>query len=127
MLAPEWVLQVNDAEVSASVPPRLGGQKPSANVDMNAMFNGTSFATEPKVLVNDPNANPFYTPPRTPDPAKDRESLRAPSSRTWSDNASTLQSVTSGSYQQKAAGAFEAADVKVMPCMFQPALTKPNT
>ena len=119
ILAPEWVPQAADAESPGSVPPGLGGRKLSVNPDTNAIFNGTSFATEPKVLANDPHANPFHTPPRTPDPAKDKNSLRPPSARAWSDNASTLHSSSSGSFQQKAVGAFEAADVKVMPCMFQ--------
>ena len=117
MLAPEWVPQASDAEPPGSVPPGLGGRKPSAHSDANGIFNGTSFVTEPKVLANDPNANPFHTPPRTPDPPRDRQSLTSPSARAWSDTASTLQGTNvTGSHQQKAAEAFEAADVKVMPC-----------
>ena len=117
MLAPEWVPQANDAEPAGSVPSDLGGRKPSANADANGMFNGTSFAPEPRVLANDPNANPFHTPPRTPDP-RSMDSAREPSVRVWSDTASTLQgsNVTGSSHRQKAADAFEAADVKVMPC-----------
>ena len=126
MLAPEWVSQAGDTEPAASVPTGLESRKPSANADVNGMFNGTSFATEPKVLANDPNANPFHTPPRTPDPPRDGDSLRSPSSRAWSDTASTLRGTNvTGSHQQKAVQAFEAADVKVMPCTL-PSQSKPS-
>lgn len=101
-------------ELEAQNNPAGQGAKQPIGEDAAAVFKGTDFAA-PVTGVVEVKSNPFTTPPRTP--VGDRES-GTPLEPAWSDNASTLNgsSGTEKSHHKKAAGAFEAADVKFQPC-----------
>ena len=106
-LAPVWTTEQAEADAQAPSAP-----KQPVSVETAAVFKGTDFAPAvPSVVELKPN--PFNTPPRTPN--GDRESA-APSEKAWSENDSTLHSYTNKSFQSKAAGAFESADLKWQPC-----------
>ena len=107
-LAPEWT--VEQAEALANQNNTNSTKLVSA--ETAAVFKGTDFAP-PMSSVAEVKGNPFSTPPRTP--TKERESF-AHSENGWSDNASTVNNSYKSSYQKKAAGAFEAADLKLQPC-----------
>ncbi|KAK3169051.1 hypothetical protein OEA41_005499 [Lepraria neglecta] len=110
-LAPVWTTEQAEADAQAPSAP-----KQQVSVETAAVFKGTDFA--PAVAsVAELKPNPFNTPPRTPN--GDRESV-APSEKVWSENGSTLHSYTNKSFQSKAAGAFESADLKWQPFTIQP-------
>ena len=108
-LAPEWTVEQAEAQAEKgnTITPAL------VSAETAAVFKGTDF-TPSKATVVEVKANPFNTPPRTPAGEKDRSSV-VPSETDWSEIGSTLKSSTK-SHQQKAAGAFEGADLKWQPC-----------
>ncbi|KAL8848916.1 MAG: hypothetical protein Q9221_006074 [Calogaya cf. arnoldii] len=117
-LAPEWTLEQADAQALAlkDNPAPLK----SISADTAAVFKGTDFAT-PKATVVElgrGGSNPFGTPPMTPK-SGDQDSI-APSEYPWTDTGSTLRSGFKATHDKKAAGAFEAADVKLQPFTIQP-------
>ena len=109
-LAPVWTVEQLEKDVQAIQ--GTSGPKQQISAETAAVFKGTDFAP-PAVSVVEVKGNPFNTPPRTPN--VDRESV-APSESAWSDNGSTLRSYGNKSFQSKAAGAFEGADLKWQPC-----------
>ena len=109
-LAPEWTVEQAEAEALATQNNTNSTKLVSA--ETAAVFKDTDFAP-PMSSVVEVKGNPFNTPPRTP--TKERESF-AHSDNGWSDNASTINSSYKSSHQKKAAGAFEAADLKLQPC-----------
>ena len=109
-LAPEWTVEQAEAEAMANQNNTNSTKFVSA--ETAAVFKGTDFAP-PMSSVVEVKGNPFSTPPRTP--TKERESF-AHSENNWSESASTVNSSFKSSYQKKAAGAFEAADLKLQPC-----------
>lgn len=114
-LAPEWTLEQAEAEAQAQAQPLLKSQ---VSVETATVFKGTDFAP-PVASVVEVKGNPFTTPPRTPlgDRGSQDRFSRVPSERAWSDNASTMMTNNTGSsFHQKAAGAFEGADIKLQPC-----------
>ncbi|KAL8799798.1 MAG: hypothetical protein Q9182_005630 [Xanthomendoza sp. 2 TL-2023] len=117
-LAPEWT--VEQAEVQALALKDKPAPMKSISADAAALFKGTDFGV-PKATVIDLGkgaSNPFGTPPMTPRYG-DHDSI-AQSEYPWSDSGSTLRSGFKAPYDQKAAGAFEAADVKLQPFTVQP-------
>ncbi|KAI4244321.1 MAG: hypothetical protein L6R40_003047 [Gallowayella cf. fulva] len=117
-LAPEWTVEQADAQALAlkdnPVPMK------SLSADAAAIFKGTDFA-QPKTTVVElgkGGSNPFGTPPMTPTPGG--YDSNAPSEYPWSDSGSTLRSGFKATHDKKAAGAFEAADVKLQPFTIQP-------
>ena len=111
VLAPKWVPDTVEVE------PTVYG-KPfdikKASPETISVFKGTDFAM-PKVTVSEYTNNPFFTPPMTPDGVKESPTLC--SEYGWSDDRFTIRS-DNKTFQQKAAGAFEAADVKLQPCKY---------
>lgn len=107
VLAPLWTQEQAEADAQAPSAP-----KQKVSVEAAAVFKGTNFAP-PVASVVEVKPNPFNTPPRTPN--GDRASV-VPSEHAWSDYGSTLHSSTNKSFQSKAAGAFEGADLKWQPC-----------
>lgn len=108
-LAPPWVMEKAEADTAGH-----GNLKaPKVSADTAAIFKDTDFAVPKVSVVEYGGNNPFYTPPYTPD---GRQSIAAGSDYGWDDGASTIQSTGGKSFRQKAAGAFEAANVKVQPC-----------
>ncbi|KAL8926273.1 MAG: hypothetical protein Q9172_001867 [Xanthocarpia lactea] len=117
-LAPEWTLE--QAEAQALALKDNPAPMKSVSADAASMFKGTDFAA-PKATVVElgrGRPNPFGTPPMTPTPG-DHGSI-APSEFPWSDSGSTLRSGFKASHDKKAAGAFDAADVKLQPFTIQP-------
>ena len=109
-LAPEWTVEQAEAEAMANQNNTNNTKLMSA--ETAAVFKGTDFAP-PTSNVVEVKGNPFNTPPRTP--SKERESF-AQSENGWNDNTSSVSGHYNSSYQKKAAGAFEAADLKLQPC-----------
>ena len=108
-LASKWVSDTTEVDSTAcSKPIDLKKLSP----DTVAVFKDTDFAM-PRVTVSEHTNNPFYTPPMTPDGAIGSPALC--SEYGWSDDSYTLRS-DDKTFEQKAAGAFEAADVKLQPC-----------
>jgi len=104
VLSPEWF-----PEHESDTPARSKPISP----DTAAIFKGTDFANEPKVADVD-NANPFFTPPHTPnndDKREPRESID-----------SYEPSLTTGGgrpdHALRATGAFEGAGLKWKPREF---------
>lgn len=112
-LAPEWTVDQAEAEVMASQNTSSGTKNLSP--ETTAVFRGTEFAAPVTSFGVEPKGNPFNTPPRTP--LEERESFTV-SDNGWSDNGSTVQGSYKSSHQKKAAGAFEAADLKLQPCKY---------
>ena len=111
-LAAEWTVEQAEAEALANQ--NSTNSIKSVSAETAAVFRGTDFAPPMSGAV-EMKGNPFSTPPRTP--TQERESF-AQSENGWSDNASTVNSSYKSSYQKKAAGAFEAADLKLQPCKY---------
>jgi len=106
-LSPEWTAEKAEADNNAAIK--------KMSPETAAIFKDTDFAqVQTTVKEFKPNTNPFHTPPRTPDPAYGGGS-RA-SENNWDDYSSTLKSSQKSDHVHKAAGAFEAADVKYQPC-----------
>ncbi|KAL8680022.1 MAG: hypothetical protein Q9186_003740 [Xanthomendoza sp. 1 TL-2023] len=117
-LAPEWTVEQAEAQALASKD--SPAPMKSISADAMALFKGTDFAV-PKATVVELGkgaSNPFGTPPMTPR-SGDHDSI-AQSEYPWSDSGSTLRSGFKAPYDKKAAGAFEAADVKLQPFTIQP-------
>ncbi|KAL6721921.1 hypothetical protein ACLMJK_001026 [Lecanora helva] len=113
-LAPTWSAEQAEQDVQAiNGPPPL---KQKVSPETATVFKGTDFAP-PVASVTEVKGNPFHTPPRTPN--NDKDGFISPE-QAWSDNGSTLQSNTNRSFQSKAAGAFENADLKWQPFTIQP-------
>ncbi len=106
-LAPVWTVEQAEAEA-------MGNQN-NANVskavsaETAAVFKGTDFAP-PMSCVVEMKGNPFSTPSLTPTNEFSHSDLG------WNDNASSVNGSYKSSYKKKAAGAFEAADLKLQPC-----------
>ena len=113
-LSPEWTVEKAEADAIASAVANQGTKKMTP--EAAAIFKDTDFA-QPIVTVADfnPNSNPFHTPPHTPDGG--RGSVRA-SETAWDDYSSTVKS-SRKDYVNKAADAYEAADVKYQPCKWE--------
>ena len=111
-LSPEWNMEQAEAEAlsqsTAAVVKKL-------SPETAALFKGTDFANG-KVTVAEVAPNPFHTPPITP--TVDRQSF-VPSESGWGDDVSTIKS-SNKSFNKKAAGAFESADIKFQPCEYGP-------
>ena len=118
-LAPVWTAEQAEQDEKTSNGAPL---KHQVSAETAALFKGTDFAA-PVANVMEVKGNPFHTPPRTP--YNERDSL-APNERAWSDNASTLHSNANKSFQTKAAGAFETADLKWQPCEYTGTTTTSN-
>ncbi|KAL8685330.1 MAG: hypothetical protein Q9218_007833 [Villophora microphyllina] len=115
-LAPVWTAEQSEAQALAMKdnPNPMKTISPEAA----AVFKGTDFASPKITVVEAGKGNPFNTPPMTPN-SGGRESI-APSEYPWSDSGSTLRSGFKTSHDKKAAGAFDAADVKLQPFTIQP-------
>ena len=115
VLAPAWCVDKANADTNATHV-NMGTSK-GITPDAAAVFKDTDFAG-PKVTVMEYNNsnNPFHTPPATPDGRN--ESTGRASERVWSVDGTTLRESVSISHQNKAAGAFEAADIKLQPCQY---------
>ncbi|MCJ1479084.1 hypothetical protein MMC13_007768 [Lambiella insularis] len=109
-LAREWTPEKSaEAEGHVSLP--AAGTKPMSR-EAAAVFKGTDFAQEHNTVLDfNPSFNPFHTPPQTPDSRSMMSSEPG-----WASDASTLHSPRRANFAQKAASAYEAADVKIQPC-----------
>ncbi|KAL8896701.1 MAG: hypothetical protein Q9207_007584 [Kuettlingeria erythrocarpa] len=111
-LAPVWTAE--QAEAQASALKDNPTPMKTMSVGTAAMFKGTDFAAPKATVVEIGKGNPFNTPPMTPlSPGRDSV---AQSEYPWSDSASTLRSGFKASHDKRAAGAFDAADIKLQPC-----------
>ena len=121
-LAPVWSPEKEGDQQDSKELTQL--QKQQVSPEAAAAFKGTDFAP-PVASVREVKQNPFNTPPRTP--RGDSESIAA-SEGGWSEGASTLNvsKTTGGSHQKQAAEAFETAELKWQPCMFE-SLTTTNS
>ncbi|KAL9004197.1 MAG: hypothetical protein Q9188_002970 [Gyalolechia gomerana] len=115
-VAPVWTAEQADAQALA-IKDNPAPMK-TISPETAAIFKGTDFGTPKATVVEMGRGNPFNTPPMTPNNGE-RDSV-APSEYPWSDNASTLRSTFKAPYDTKAAGAFDAADVKLQPFTIQP-------
>lgn len=121
-LSPEWTIEKAEADGNTAATNNAAAKTMSP--ETAAIFKDTDFArVRTTVKEFKPSTNPFYTPPRTPDGPHSRG--RA-SDGQWDDYASTLKSSQKSDYVHKAAGAFEAADVKLQPCKFFSTRSMPN-
>jgi len=120
-LSSEWTIE--KAEADGNTATNNNAAAKTMSPETAAIFKDTEFAVQTTVKEFKPNTNPFYTPPRTPDGSRSRG--RA-SDAHWDDYASTLKSSQKSDYVHKAAGAFEAADVKYRPCKFCSTSPMPN-
>lgn len=112
-LSPEWTIEKAEADGNTAATNNAAAKTMSP--ETAAIFKDTDFArVRTTVKEFKPSTDPFYTPPRTPDGAQ------------WDDYASTLKSSQKSDYVHKAAGAFEAADVKFQPCKFFSTPSMPN-
>jgi hypothetical protein len=108
-LSTEWTVEKAEAEAVAFANNNAVNKKISP--EAAEMFKGTDFAQPTATVkeVTSTSTNPFHTPPGTP-------SLRPSGEPGWDDTSFTLKDSQKGSHQEKAANAFEAADVKFQPC-----------
>ena len=109
-LSPEWTAEKAEVDANTAIT-NTAIKKTSPQAA--AIFKNTDFA-EVRTTINEfkADSNPFHTPPRTPDPAN---AFNRASEMPW-DDYSTLKSSQKSDYTHKAAGAFEAADIKFQPC-----------
>ncbi|KAL9008401.1 MAG: hypothetical protein Q9173_006472 [Seirophora scorigena] len=114
--APVWTAE--QAEAKALAMKDNPAPMKSISAETAAIFKGTDFAAPKATVVEVAKGNPFNTPPMTPDNGE-RDSL-APAEYPWSDSGSTLRSGFKVSHDKKAAGAFDAADIKLQPFTVQP-------
>ncbi|KAI4215591.1 MAG: hypothetical protein LQ351_002060 [Letrouitia transgressa] len=114
-LAPVWTVEQAEAELLALKDNPAPMKTVSA--ETAAIFKGTDFAVPKSTVVEVGKGNPFNTPPATPNEGRDSTGQ---SEYGWSDTTSTLKSSDKTSHQKKAAGAFDAADVKLQPFTIQP-------
>ena len=110
-LAPLWTAEQAEAEALALKDNPTPMKTVSA--ETAAIFKGTEFAVPNSTVVEVGKGNPFNTPPLTPIEGRDST---AQSDYGWSDAGSTLKGSYKTSHQKKAAGAFDAADIKLQPC-----------
>ncbi|KAL8958365.1 MAG: hypothetical protein Q9193_004562 [Seirophora villosa] len=115
-LAPVWTAE--QAEAQALAMKDNPAPMKSISAETAAVFKGTDFAAPKTTVVEMARGNPFNTPPMTPDNGE-RDSL-APTEYPWSDSGSTLRSGFKVPHDKKAAGAFDAADIKLQPFTIQP-------
>ncbi|KAL8837863.1 MAG: hypothetical protein Q9170_002381 [Blastenia crenularia] len=115
-LAPVWTTE--QAEAQALATKDTSNPTKTMSPETVAIFKGTDFGTPKATVVEMGGGNPFNTPPMTAS-SGERGSL-APSEYPWSDSGSTLRSTYKAPYDKKAAGAFDAADVKLQPFTIQP-------
>jgi hypothetical protein len=110
-LAPEWTTEQAQAEKKA-----IEQEKPKrVPIDAAHVLKGTDFEP-PQPIGQEPDHNPFNTPPRTPS-ANERDSV-APSTVGWSENGSTLNSGATD-HTKKTAQAFDQVDA-LQPFTIQP-------
>jgi hypothetical protein len=107
-LAAEWTLGKSEVEASNAQSP--GGLPRKVAPETAAIFKGSDFANEGRSKTEEPN--PFNTPPCTPG---DMEKNSTAATTVVSDGSSTLKS-SHPNFAEKAAGAFENADLKWQPC-----------
>lgn len=105
-LAPVWTLEQLEADTMAINNPAVGTK--GLSPETAAVLEGTDFAP-----MKSTSSQNLITPPRTP-LGNQRESF-ATSEHGWSDDGSTLRNFGK-SFQEKAAGAFQKADLKWQPC-----------
>lgn len=111
-LAPEWSLAQNEAALAAVPTNARGSKKANAAADI---FNGTDF-DDSKKREHAVDADPFGTPPRTPEDAAERRDSSQPWSQSGSSyGTSALQSSTAQSRRIQAGEAFESVGLK-QPC-----------
>ena len=111
-LAPEWTLAQNEAALAA-VPTNARGPK-KANA-ANDIFKGTDF-DESKNKQQHVDADPFGTPPRTPEDAAARRDSSQPWSQSESSYGTSGFATSSAETRRIQAGeAFESAGLK-QPC-----------
>lgn len=115
-LVPVWTAE--QAEAQASAMKDNPAQIKTTNPQNAAIFKGTDFSAPKATVVEMGKGNPFNTPPMTPNTGE--QDGVAPSEYLWSDNASTVRSTYKAPYDKKAAGAFDAADIKLQPCKSSP-------
>ncbi|KAL8697870.1 MAG: hypothetical protein Q9201_006883 [Fulgogasparrea decipioides] len=115
-LAPEWTTEQVEAQALAMKD--TSAPMKTISPDTAAVFKGTDFSNPKITVVESGKGNPFNTPPLTPN-SGERESI-APSEYPWSDSGSTLPGPFKAHHDKKAAGAFDAADVKLQPFTVQP-------
>lgn len=111
-LAPVWTAE--QAEAQALAMKDNSAPMKAISAETAAMFKGTDFAAPKTTVVEMGRGNPFNTPPMTPN-SGERDSV-APSEYPWSDSGSTLRGGFKASHDKKAAGAFDAVDIKLQPC-----------
>ncbi|KAI9711012.1 MAG: hypothetical protein M1820_002450 [Bogoriella megaspora] len=111
-LAPEWTAAQFEEEAANVSSGKLNKRLDKLSTEM---FKGSDFAAYPK-NVNNEKANPFFTPPRTPNSeTQNRESTdAAPGDR------STIASSVPKSYSKKTENAFDEAGLKWQPFTVQP-------
>ncbi|KAI9809111.1 MAG: hypothetical protein M1825_002400 [Sarcosagium campestre] len=116
-LAPEWTAE--QAAAAADLAQNLASaRKTKLSPEAAAMLKGTDFAPVPKVPTADSRANPFNTPPETPGDEKADE-LTLSDGKSYTTNEKSM----SGSrvpIAQKAAEAFDSAELKWQPFTVQP-------
>ncbi|MCJ1311562.1 hypothetical protein MMC25_005235 [Agyrium rufum] len=117
VLSPLWNPSVPDPDADKG---RTQEGTKVVSEEAKAIFKGTNFA-QPQIRISEVPANPFYTPPGTPNAEKRRESEVLSLNHPWSDAGSTIQStIGPKSYRSQASKAFEAMDVKIQPFSIQP-------
>ena len=105
-LAP--VIDLEKLEQDQQARPKSSHGMSRTNRDAAAIFKGTDFAGN-GVAVHENSVNPFD---------EDDSSMgekHGPISP-WAEDASTIQSSKRSTFQQTAAAAYEAADIKLQPC-----------
>ncbi|KAI9674597.1 MAG: hypothetical protein M1829_003679 [Trizodia sp. TS-e1964] len=113
-LSPEWSLAEAEAEAAQANAQTQATGKSKISPETAEVFKGTDFATPSKIIGAGEPANPFSTPPQTSHEKSDASPWGGSN-----DGASSVQ--TRGkSIAQKAAGAFEGADLKWQPFTIQP-------
>ncbi|KAF2689373.1 hypothetical protein K458DRAFT_439711 [Lentithecium fluviatile CBS 122367] len=104
-LSPEWF---HEHESETPIRPKR------VSPETAAIFKGTDFANEPKVVDAEKN-NPFFTPPRTPNSDGKREGGESIDSY-----AASMTSGGKADHTLRATGAFESAGLKWKPLSVQP-------
>ncbi|KAI4126155.1 MAG: hypothetical protein LQ338_003895 [Usnochroma carphineum] len=115
-LAPVWTAE--QAEAQALATKDNPAPMKTISAETKAIFKGVDFAAPKATVVEMGRGNPFNSPPMTPN-SGGGDSV-TPSEYPWSDSGSTLRSGFKASHDKKAAGAFNAADIKLQPFTIQP-------
>ncbi|KAI9670890.1 MAG: hypothetical protein M1817_003775 [Caeruleum heppii] len=114
-LAPEWTAAQAEAANQAA---QTQGAPKKVKPAVAAIFKGTDFAPGTKVTVNEKSGDPFHTPPLTPMDAETPQSIA--DWKSGSDEDYLTVKSTEKSVSQRAAEAFEGADLKWKPFTIQP-------